>query len=168
MVQGVGVAAVGGLLVEGFGSFRGGARLKLSRFTELAACRTTGTLAHVTLRDPLTGHALTDRYDAAVLAPGFDHRETADLLTDLEPHLVRDTNGELLIRRDYSVQTTPGFRPRIYLHGAAEHTHGPTSPVLSVLAHRSARILDTAFGPRPEKPADQPAPLDDTLIGVDQ
>ncbi|MGW1641553.1 lysine N(6)-hydroxylase/L-ornithine N(5)-oxygenase family protein [Streptomyces lavendulae] len=147
---------------------RGGARLKLSRFTELAACRTTDMLAHVTLRDPLTGQALTDRYDAAVLATGFDHREAGDLLTDLEPHLVRDTSGELVIRRDYSVQTTPGFRPRIFLHGAAEHTHGLTSPVLSVLAHKAARILDTAFGPQPEKPADQPAPLNDALVGVDQ
>ncbi|MFG2342048.1 lysine N(6)-hydroxylase/L-ornithine N(5)-oxygenase family protein [Streptomyces yangpuensis] len=137
---------------------RGDTRLKLSRFAELAACRTTDALAHVTLRDPLTGRTVTDRYDAAVLATGFDHREAADLLTDLEPHLVRDTDGELLVRRDYSVRTTPGFRPRIFLHGAAEHTHGPTSPVLSVLAHRAARILDTAFGPRPEKPVEHPAP----------
>lgn len=144
------IQAIAELLYEQ--SIRGDARLKLSRFTELAACRTTGTLAHVTLRDPLTGNALTDRYDAVVLATGFDHREAADLLTGLEPHLVRDTRGELLIRRDYSVQTAPGFRPRVFLHGAAEHTHGPTSPVLSVLAHRSARILDTAFGPAPKSP----------------
>ncbi|WP_260618106.1 lysine N(6)-hydroxylase/L-ornithine N(5)-oxygenase family protein [Streptomyces sp. WAC07149] len=147
---------------------RGDARLKLSRFTELAACRTTDALAHVTLRDPLTGQSLTDRYDAAVLATGFDHREAADLLTGLEPHLVRDPDGELIVRRDYSVQTTPGFRPRVFLHGAAEHTHGPTSPVLSVLAHRAARILDTVFDPQQDKPADQPATLSDSLVGVDQ
>ncbi|MFJ9643024.1 lysine N(6)-hydroxylase/L-ornithine N(5)-oxygenase family protein [Streptomyces sp. NPDC101206] len=148
---------------------RGEGRLRLSPFTELADCRTTGRLAHVTLRDPLTGQTVHDRYDAVVLATGFDHRESAGLLDDLEPHLMRDSRGELLIRRDYSVHTTAGFRPRVFLHGAAEHTHGPTSPVLSVLAHRAARILDAAFGPPAGgKPPHPPANHTDDLVGADQ
>ncbi|GAA0270635.1 lysine N(6)-hydroxylase/L-ornithine N(5)-oxygenase family protein [Streptomyces polychromogenes] len=147
----------------------GTARLRLSPFTELADCHTIGTLAHVTLRDPLTGQTVHDRYDAVILATGFDHRESGGLLDDLEPHLMRDSRSELLIRRDYSVQTTPGFRPRVFLHGAAEHTHGPTSPVLSVLAHRAARILDAAFGPPPDgKAPHPPAAHTDDLVGADQ
>ncbi|MGK5638175.1 lysine N(6)-hydroxylase/L-ornithine N(5)-oxygenase family protein [Streptomyces sp. URMC 126] len=142
-------------------------RLRLCRFTELADCRADGPLALVTLRDPVTGQSLGSRFDGVVLATGYDFREAGDLLAGLEPHLLRDTDGTLRIRRDYSVETAPGFRPRVFLHGAAEHTHGLSSTLLSVLAHRAAHILDTAFGPRPGTAGARAPLVPDALEGAD-
>ncbi|MFD8329993.1 lysine N(6)-hydroxylase/L-ornithine N(5)-oxygenase family protein [Streptomyces lydicus] len=142
-------------------------RLRLCRFTELAACRADGPTALVTLRAPSGGQALTSRFDAVVLATGYDFREAGDLLTGLEPLLLRAPDGTLRIRRDYSVETTADCRPRIFLHGAAEHSHGLSSTLLSVLAHRSARILDSVFGPRPDPAGPGRLPLSDALEGAD-
>ena len=64
------------------------------------------------------------------------------LLAGVEPYLLRDGDGELLVDRDYSVRTAERFAPRIFLHGSAEHTHGLTSTLLSMLAHRAGDILD--------------------------
>ncbi|AHH97671.1 lysine N(6)-hydroxylase/L-ornithine N(5)-oxygenase family protein [Kutzneria albida] len=124
----------------------GGLRLRLSRFTELLSASVDDTLVCVAARDLLTGHTAHDRYDGVVLATGYDFREARDLLTDLDPHLVREADGTPRVRRDYSVQTTDGFRPKVFLHGAAEHSHGLTSTLLSLLAHRAVDILDATFG----------------------
>ena len=133
----------------------GGQRLRLCRFTELVACRIENSLVAVTLRNLLTGEIMTDRYGGVVLATGYDFREARNLLTDLEPYLIRDDEGALRVRRDYSVETTPRCHPKIFLHGAAEHTHGLTSTLLSHLAHRAASILTATFGPRPDRPAER-------------
>ncbi|KOV61499.1 lysine N(6)-hydroxylase/L-ornithine N(5)-oxygenase family protein [Streptomyces sp. MMG1121] len=135
----------------------GGERLRLCRFTELAGAHAEGDQAAATVRDLLTGETRTERYDAVVLATGYDFREARGLLTDVEPYLVRDEDGELLVDRDYSVRTAEPFAPRIFLHGAAEHTHGLTSTLLSLLAHRAGEILDAsldapAAGQRPQFP----------------
>jgi L-ornithine N5-oxygenase len=124
---------------------RGGTRLELRRFTELAGCDADPVSASAVLRDLSTGETYTERFDAVVLATGYDFTDARGLLADLEPYLLRDSAGALLIGRDYAAKTTPECRPKVFLHGAAEHTHGLASTLLSVLAHRSADILDAAF-----------------------
>lgn len=124
----------------------GGQRLHLSRFTELTGARTEDGLVTATLRDLLTGEERGERHDAVVLATGYDFREARGLLTGVDPYLLRDGDGELLVDRDYSVRTDESFAPRIFLHGAAEHTHGLTSTLLSLLAHRAGDILDAVLG----------------------
>lgn len=124
----------------------GGSRLALRRFTELAACSTEGGTVAATLRDLSTGATRTSGFDAVVLATGYDFREARGLLTDLEPYLLRDAEGALRVGRDYAVETTGDCLPRIFLHGAAEHTHGLSSTLLSLLAHRAGDILDAALG----------------------
>ncbi|MHC0429765.1 lysine N(6)-hydroxylase/L-ornithine N(5)-oxygenase family protein [Streptomyces sp. O3] len=132
----------------------GTSRLRLCRFTELTGARAESGQAAATVRDLLTGATRTERYDAVVLATGYDFREARGLLADVDPYLLRDGNGELLVDRDYAVRTAEPFAPRIFLHGAAEHTHGLTSTLLSLLAHRAGDILDAvlnapAFGHPP-------------------
>ena len=146
---------------------RGENRLRLCRFTELAACHADGPSALVTLRDPVTGQRVTSRFDAVVLATGYDFREAGSLLAELEPCILRAPDGTLRVRSDYSVETTENCRPRIFLHGAAEHSHGLSSTLLSVLAHRAARILDAVFGPRSKPTQPGPSPLPDALEGAD-
>lgn len=135
---------------------RGGDRLAVRRFTELTGCRPAGTGTRVTLRDLLTGEDTAEDFDAVVLATGYDFREARGLLAGIDRYLLRDEDGRLLVDRDYSVRTVPGFAPKVFLHGAAEHTHGLTSTLLSLLAHRAGDILD-AVGALPQAPAQAPA-----------
>ncbi|MFJ1768446.1 lysine N(6)-hydroxylase/L-ornithine N(5)-oxygenase family protein [Amycolatopsis sp. NPDC088138] len=157
------IRSIAGLLYDQ--RVHGGDRLRLRRLTDLAGASTDDTgLVRVVLRDLLTGGTAHDRYDGVVLATGYDFREARDLLTGIEPHLVRDAGGALRIRRDYSVETTERFRPKVFLHGAAEHTHGLSSTLLSVQAHRAADILAATFG----DPAGEPTPLPIHLEGADK
>ncbi|CAL9625965.1 L-ornithine N(5)-monooxygenase [Streptomyces sp. enrichment culture] len=145
----------------------GGERLRLCRFTELAGARAEGGLAAATVRDLLTGATRTERYDAIVLATGYDFREARGLLTGVDAYLLRDGDGELLVDRDYSVRTVERFAPRIFLHGAAEHTHGLTSTLLSMLARRAGDILDTVLdAPAAGRPSPSPTPATSLLEGV--
>ncbi|WP_051871336.1 lysine N(6)-hydroxylase/L-ornithine N(5)-oxygenase family protein [Streptomyces sclerotialus] len=137
----------------------GGRRLALRRFTELAGCHADGEQAVTSLRDLLTGECRTERYDAVVLATGYDFREARGLLTELEPYVRRDADGQLCVGRDYAVTTAEGFAPKVFLHGAAEHTHGLTSTLLSLVARRAGDILDTVFGPAADDPAAPPTLL---------
>jgi L-ornithine N5-monooxygenase len=130
----------------------GGQRLRLCRFTELTGTHAEESQAAATMRDLLTGETRTEQYDAVVLATGYDFREARGLLAGVDPYLLREGDGELLVDRDYSVRTAERFAPRVFLHGAAEHTHGLTSTLLSLLARRAGDILDAVLdGPADEK-----------------
>lgn len=125
---------------------RGGDRLRLSRFTELVACEEDTGRAKATLRNVLTDRTETRAFDAVVCATGYDFSHAETMLRELEPYLRRGVDGALEVRRDYSVATDDAFRPRIFLHGAAEHTHGLTSTLLSLLPYRAAEILQASAG----------------------
>jgi L-ornithine N5-oxygenase len=99
-------------------------------------------------------------YDAVVFATGYDFGHVEELLGELEPYVDRTADGAFAVRRDYSVRTDESFRPKIFLHGPTEHTHGLTSTLLSVLPHRAAAILDTAFGAAETADYSAPVPLD--------
>lgn len=158
------IRSIAGLLYDQ--RVHGGDRLRLRRLTDLVGASTDDTgLVRVALRDLLTDHTAHDRYDGVVLATGYDFREAQDLLTGIEPYLARDAGGALKVRRDYSVETTARFRPKVFLHGAAEHTHGLSSTLLSVQAHRAADILAATFG---ERIAGDPPPLPIHLEGADK
>ena len=143
-VDDVDIQAIAGLLYQQ--QVRGGDRLRLHRFTELAGCQRIESWASVTLRDLPTGETASHHFDGVVLATGYDFRSAGDLLADLGPFLLKNPDGALRIDRNYAAATTATFRPRIFLHGAAEHTHGLTATLLSLVAHRAADILAAAFG----------------------
>jgi L-ornithine N5-oxygenase len=126
---------------------RGGHRLRLLRFTELVTCQRVESWVSVTLRDLRTGETAHHDFDGVILATGYDFRSAGGLLADLEPFLLRNGDGALRVGRSYAVETTASFRPRVFLHGAAEHSHGLTATLLSLVAHRAADILGAALSP---------------------
>jgi L-ornithine N5-monooxygenase len=142
---------------------RGGSRLRLHRFTELIGCQDTLPQPSTILRDRRTGETSSHHFDGVVLATGYDFRSAGDLLTDLRPFLLRNPDGTLRVGRNYAAETTAAFQPKIFLHGAAEHTHGLTATLLSMVAHRAAGILTTQFS----MPLRHPAVDFPYLQGVD-
>jgi len=100
------------------------------------AGRTHGV--HLTTLDALTGAHETRRYDAVILATGYERDAHKRLLTELSSYL-----GELTVDRQYRLAHDENFLPEIYLQGYCESTHGLSDTLLSVLATRSREIVDS-------------------------
>ncbi|MEZ0601062.1 lysine N(6)-hydroxylase/L-ornithine N(5)-oxygenase family protein [Paraburkholderia sp. IW21] len=103
------------------------------------AARTANGQIELTLRDRLSGHARAEQFDALVLATGYRRDTHFELLEGLAPHL-----GDALVQgnveRDYRLAASASFKPRIYLQGCCEDSHGLSDTLLSVLALRSDEI----------------------------
>ncbi|WP_250437163.1 lysine N(6)-hydroxylase/L-ornithine N(5)-oxygenase family protein [Caballeronia sp. ATUFL_F2_KS9A] len=113
-------------------------RLLANTVIENAARRANGEI-ELTMRDVLTGHARAERFDALVLATGYRRDTHLALLDGLAPHL-GDALAQRNVGRDYRLVTPSNFRPRIYLQGCCEDSHGLSDTLLSVLAVRSDEI----------------------------
>jgi L-ornithine N5-oxygenase len=104
------------------------------------AVRTANGQIELTMRDRLSGHARAERFDALVLATGYRRDTHLALLEGLPPHL-GDALAERSVGRDYRLATPAHFKPRIYLQGCCEDSHGLSDTLLSVLALRSDEIV---------------------------
>ncbi|AVT10492.1 lysine N(6)-hydroxylase/L-ornithine N(5)-oxygenase family protein [Paracidovorax avenae] len=113
----------------------GGRRLRMLRQHEVRAARADASGVYFTFHDRESGEESTVRYDAAVLATGYERAAHRDVLAPLAPYL-----GDFTVDRHYRVQTTPGFRPAIFLQGACESSHGLSDTLLSVTAVRTGEI----------------------------
>ncbi|MBE7376784.1 lysine N(6)-hydroxylase/L-ornithine N(5)-oxygenase family protein [Pseudomonas lopnurensis] len=89
----------------------------------------------LTLRDLSSGQENTHRYDAVILATGYERNTHRNLLAPLKGYLQDYTVG-----RDYRVLTSPELKATIYLQGFCENTHGLSDTLLSVLPVRSEEI----------------------------
>jgi L-ornithine N5-oxygenase len=73
------------------------------------------------------------------------------LLDGLAPYL-GDALAQGNVRRDYQLATPAHFKPRIYLQGCCEDSHGLSDTLLSVLALRSDEITASLVqGAKPER-----------------
>lgn len=104
------------------------------------AVRTANGQIELTMRDRLSGHARAERFDALVLATGYRRDTHLALLEGLAPHL-GDALAKQSVGRDYRLATPAHFKPRIYLQGCCEDSHGLSDTLLSVLAMRSDEIV---------------------------
>ncbi len=119
----------------------GNPRHRLLANTEIeAVARTANGQIELTMRDRLLGHACAERFDSLILATGYRRDTHCALLEGLAPHLGDAlTQGD--VDRDYKLATPVSFKPRIYLQGCCEDSHGLSDTLLSVLAQRSDEIV---------------------------
>jgi lysine/ornithine N-monooxygenase len=86
------------------------------------------------------GRTTQHEYQHVVLATGYQYPSPPTLLNEITPWL---KSG---ISRDYQLETSANFQPKIFTQGVNEPTHGISDSLLSVLAIRSAEIA-TAIVP---------------------
>lgn len=89
----------------------------------------------LTLRDLNSGEQRTERYDAVVLATGYERNTHRDLLAPLHG-LLQDCQ----VDREYRALAAPALKAPIFLQGFCEDSHGLSDTLLSVLPIRSAEI----------------------------
>ncbi|EKT4483196.1 lysine N(6)-hydroxylase/L-ornithine N(5)-oxygenase family protein [Pseudomonas putida] len=95
----------------------------------------------LTLRDLATGQQQTHRYDAVIVATGYERKRHQHLLEPLLPYL----HG-LEVDRTYRALATPQLKAPVFLQGFCEATHGLSDTLLSVLPMRSAEIGEALYG----------------------
>ncbi|WP_019926627.1 SidA/IucD/PvdA family monooxygenase [Nocardia sp. BMG111209] len=105
-------------------------RTRIYGDTEIIAARRANDTVALAIRNTTTGHHEELVFDRIILATGFrDMGGTADnehhhpLLDGVHRQLRADTDGDLIVDRDYGVRPITGTAP-IYLNGLCESTHG--------------------------------------------
>jgi L-ornithine N5-monooxygenase len=94
----------------------------------------------LTLRDLATGQQQTHRYDAVILATGYERRSHRDLLAPLADYL-----EDFSVDRNYRVLASPDLQASVYLQGFCENSHGLSDTLLSVLPSRAAEISQALY-----------------------
>ncbi|UXH76218.1 lysine N(6)-hydroxylase/L-ornithine N(5)-oxygenase family protein [Roseateles amylovorans] len=119
----------------------GAERHRFLRRHEVTGVKAVEDGVQLTLRDLNHERTTTQRYDAIVLATGYERDRHRALLAPLAPYL-----GDFEVDRHYRLRATPGFHPSIFLQGACELTHGLSDTLLSVTAIRSGEIRGALRG----------------------
>ncbi|MNJ16745.1 L-ornithine 5-monooxygenase [compost metagenome] len=94
----------------------------------------------LTLRDLATQQMQTHRYDAVILATGYERRSHQTLLAPLAEHL-----QAFAVNRDYQCLANHGFKAAVYLQGFCEASHGLSDTLLSVLPIRAREIGESLY-----------------------
>ncbi|MEU3776048.1 SidA/IucD/PvdA family monooxygenase [Streptomyces sp. NPDC032472] len=83
--------------------------------------------------------------DIVILSTGYAYA-LPDFMAPLDARLRRDGGGMLVVGDDFSVAWDGPAENRIYLQNGARHSWGVADPNLSLLAWRSAVILNSMLG----------------------
>ena len=104
------------------------------REVEAVSARDQGI--ELTLRDHATGKDQTHRYDAVILATGYERRSHRELLAPLQDYQVD---------RHYRALSDERLTASVYLQGFCEASHGLSDTLLSVLPARADEISQSLY-----------------------
>jgi lysine N6-hydroxylase/L-ornithine N5-oxygenase len=97
--------------------------------------RATDTGIRLQLMDLDTKQLQEKEYDAVILATGYLRTHHKALLAPLANYL-----PGFVANRHYRLDSTPNFKPAIFIQGACETTHGISDTLLSITATRTHEI----------------------------
>ncbi|WP_297844415.1 SidA/IucD/PvdA family monooxygenase [Pseudomonas sp.] len=123
-------------------------RQKVSRqFRHGFLCRRVIETAHqeggqieLRLNDIATGTIESHRYDAVILATGYERTSHRRLLEPLAEYL-----GDFVAGRDYRLASDPRLQASIFIQGFCQASHGLSDTLLSVLPARAGEIADALY-----------------------
>lgn len=104
---------------------------------------------HVRSTDVFSGCSESFDVDAIVLATGYEQLLVPPLLAGLQPWLRRDSDGGLLIDREYRVAMEDHSRVHVFVNGLSERSHGISDgqsfSLMALRAECIVRVLDEAL-----------------------
>ncbi len=122
----------------------GSEQIQLHRFHELQGIDSDSKKA--TFEELVDNETVNFEFDGLFLATGYEIIAT-DIVENFEEHLVYDTEQRLVLDTSYMVKTVnDAFKPKIFIQGASEHSHGMSETLLSLLAYRSGKIVARLTG----------------------
>lgn len=117
-------------------------RLDMRRLSRLEGLFCNGEVVLANIHDMARASVTEERFDAVVLATGYEPPSLTEIVPAVENYITRDAFGEVILDRTYAVRTSAPIGGRIYLQGASQSQHGLTVTLLSALAIRSQEILE--------------------------
>lgn len=129
--------------------------VNIRNLSELVAVEAADDCVTATIRDLQTGENKADQYDFVVLGTGYGHQNFSHILEPIEDYLCRSDTGELIVDRNYRVQTKSDLSGGLFTLGSNERTHGIGDTLLSNIAIRTEDLLQAILTNRPC--TDQPA-----------
>jgi L-ornithine N5-oxygenase len=124
----------------------GASALRLMRFSELIKTSSSERVVTATYRNVEGGPDTTIDADAVILATGYRYPMPLPVLLECDEFLHRNQDDEYAVLRNYAVEADAGFRPRIFLQGFSERTHGFSEVLLSLMPFRAAEIVAALRG----------------------
>lgn len=107
---------------------------------QVQAATATAEGIELTLQDLATHQHQTHRYDAVILATGYERRSHRELLAPLQGYL-----NDFGVDRDYRALASDDLQAAVYLQGFCEASHGLSDTLLSVLPIRAAEIGQSLY-----------------------
>lgn len=104
------------------------------------AARADADGVELTLCDSATCMVENRRYDAVILATGYERTSHRELLAPLQEYL-----GDFSVGRDYRMRADARLRAGVYLQGFSQDSHGLSDTLLSVLPMRAEEIAASLF-----------------------
>ena len=118
-------------------------RLRIHAWRVVSDIQPAGEGYRVTLTDMFSGRTEPLEVDAVLLGTGYQQFQVPPLLSNLQPWLKADSDGGLLIDRDYQVATQGDCDVKIWVNGLSERSHGISdSQSFSLMALRAERIAN--------------------------
>ena len=133
---------------------------------ELAEARRRDGRLELTFRNLDAEGVFSVTADVTILATGYRSDPPAVLAPLLDR--IAFSGGRLAVRPDFSLAWDGPADRRIYVQNAARHLFGVAEPNLSLLAWRSATIINSVVGRRVYDLDDESAALDWRSIGGDE
>ena len=109
-----------------------------SRLTEVIP---VGNAFNLVGEKQLNKHLFTTEVDIVILATGFEYRNPV-FLNSIR-HLINYENGQFRINPDYSIEWEHQNSNKIYIQNGSRHVRGVADPNLSLIAWRSAKIINS-------------------------
>ncbi|WPP02048.1 SidA/IucD/PvdA family monooxygenase [Pseudomonas sp. HR96] len=106
----------------------------------IEAARADNGQIELRLNDNATGAVESHRYDAVILATGYERSSHKQLLEPLSEYL-----GDFVAGRDYRLAADPRLQAPIFLQGFCQASHGLSDTLLSVLPARAGEIAEALF-----------------------
>ncbi|MCY1390286.1 L-ornithine N(5)-monooxygenase [compost metagenome] len=105
---------------------------------EKAVASETGV--ELALRSIANGEVSSHRYDAVILATGYERQMHRQLLAPLADYL-----GDYQVNRDYRLVTDERCKAGIYMQGFCQASHGLSDTLLSILPVRACEIATSLY-----------------------
>jgi L-ornithine N5-monooxygenase len=127
---------------------KGRSRLKICSFHRLESLVEKNSVVEVAFRELISDQQSVIEADGVVLATGYRNTLFDELLRPISSYFERDDQGNVKVTRDYQIIGVPQFKPKVFLQGYCEDTHGISDTLLSLLPIRAGKIVDALLEPK--------------------
>lgn len=118
-------------------------RIHVTKCSEITGVKRDNDGYRLNITDKYSSSSQEIYTDKIILCTGFKEEKLPYMLEPLRSHLLTDEEGDLVVTRNYQLETREDFLPNIFVNGLTEKTHGiGDSASFTMMAVKAQKILD--------------------------